>query len=261
MQKTPVETKPIEEISKVLELTPNPTIASITASKKITWKSESSADINKWIEAYRNGDPSGGHKLIVKFTPLMRKYKALLKGGNVSTGGDIGRFLSFFGRDKKKVADLLSKSLSVYSDSEIDALLNYCLLYTAIKYLKISAGFKFVLKGEVVKLTKDAATHRSTVPLDVSDEVNYLKLLTENPQSFRTKESEYDSELQFISMGSSIPGFDILTENERKIAVLLFLQGNTMADVGAITEKSVESIRAIKMMIIKKLEIHNLEKK
>ena len=156
----PVENKTEDKNPQSNVLVITPTIASITASKKITWKSESSADINKWIEAYRNGDASGGEKLIVKFTPLMRKYKALLKGGNVSTGGDIGRFLSFFGKDKKKVADLLAKSLAVYNDSEIEALLNYCLLYTAIKYLKISAGFKFVLKGEVVKLTKDAATHR-----------------------------------------------------------------------------------------------------
>lgn len=252
----PVENKTEDKNPQSNVLVITPTIASITASKKITWKSESSADINKWIEAYRNGDASGGEKLIVKFTPLMRKYKALLKGGNVSTGGDIGRFLSFFGKDKKKVADLLAKSLAVYNDSEIEALLNYCLLYTAIKYLKISAGFKFVLKGEVVKLTKDAATHRSTVPLDVSDEVNYLKLLTENPQSFRNKESEYDNDLQFISTGSSMPGFELLTENERKVAVLLFLQGNTMAEVSAITERSVESIRAIKMMIIKKLDTY-----
>jgi hypothetical protein len=204
------------------------------------------ADLNALVVLYRTGDSAAGQELLIRFEPLLKKYRNSLWNGRYPTyDNDIGRFLSFFNRNKQMAVELLSKSLRKDEAEDLDQLLAYCLLKTARSYNKVSAGFKFVLKEELTKLTKDVVNHRTTMTVDLSQEGSWA--WKENGRqglgdhlSASTHEDTETEAQKFVTEGSDIPGLDVLSEEERRIAKLVFLDDFDRKDVAAhlgITER------------------------
>lgn len=181
--------------------------------------------INKCIAEYRDGDSKYGEELVNMFQPMINKYKVVLLEGRRVWGSDINHFLSFFGKDKKQAAELLAKSLNKHSEEDIVSLLKYCLLKTALKYNKISSGYKYIVKEEVAKLTRDICSYRTTVTVDFTED--YLKLPEDTSiVEHLSPENSYKSSnlSEFLNLGSTLPGFSDLEEWERHFIYDVYIE-------------------------------------
>lgn len=219
-------------------------------------------EINRLVQRYRDGDSDAGQLLLTKFEPIIRKYKTVLWSGILPRyDPDVRRFLSFFNSDKKKAAELLSKSIKKNeSEEDLDQLLNYCLLKTAIKYNKISAGFKFILKEEIVKLTKDVSTHRTTLTSSFHDNSNsggssfLSQELIDNLADGRIKKivpiQEKEIEMnRFVTDGSDMKGFNELSQEQRLVCKMAFIDGFTNEQIASSLEIDIKEIKKIRSKI------------
>jgi hypothetical protein len=179
-------------------------------------------EITNLVIQYREGNTNAAEKLLQRFAPLLHKYRNVLWYGKFSSlDPEMYRFLGFFHKDRKTAAELLSISLRKGEIEDLEQILSYSLLKTALKYNKISAGFKFILKEEIAYITRDSLAHRTTINWDFSIKSH------SNKNSYSKYESTVNS---FLIEGSTREGLSELTKLERLIAVKAFIEGlpNTM---------------------------------
>lgn len=214
-------------------------------------------EINALMQKFRDGDTKAGEALYKRFEPLVKKYKSVLWYGKAPAfDRDVGRFLSFFNRDKKKAAELLSKSMRKGEESDLDQILYYSFYKTLHKYNKLSAGFKFILKEEIAKITKDVSTHRTTFTVDLNTESPLERTVWSQTQfrvaSLSEKEDVMDD---FVNEGSSMPGFDNLNLIQRQIAKKAFIDGFENAQIAEQLDLTLRQVRRERQKIREILKV------
>lgn len=221
--------------------------------------SKTNEAINNLILRFREGDSEAGEELLIKFRPLIRKYWTALWLGKVTNyDSELGRFLGFFNKDRRMAAELLSKSLHRSEVTDLEQILSYALLKTALQYNKISVCYKFVLKEEIANITKDVSAHRTTQTWDFNGPPDELGKLSNSYTSVASSNSKSGDDMDtFVLEGSEICGFNSLSRNERIITKMAYYDDMDNKDIATAMNLTVRQVRRARQRIREKIRCTN----